>query len=287
MPDGKIIIIMGIISLILILVNVVISYRGFKDQAFYGKYRFRVDDILLYKDYKRLVTSGFLHVNWMHLIFNMIALYFFSGSLEMYLGPVRFLIIYFSGLIGGDLLSLFIHRHDGDYASVGASSGVSGIMFAAIALFPGMHIGLLFLPLSIPGWLFGLIYVLYSIYGIRSRTNNIGHDAHLGGGLVGLIVAIIMQPSSIITNTLAIVIIMVPSVFFIYMIITRPHLLLIDNYFFKKHSDAITVDHKYNMEKIDRQQEVDRILEKIHKKGMNSLTQKEKQALDEYSKTTR
>ena len=261
-----------------------VSYRGFKNSQFYDKYKFRVDAVLLYKDYKRMVTSGFLHVNWMHLIFNMIALYFFSGSLESYLGPVRFLAIYFLSLIGGDLLSLFIHRHDGDYDSVGASAGVTGIIFAAIALFPGMGIGLFFIPLSIPGWLFGLVYVLYSIYGIRSRTNNIGHDAHLGGALVGLIVAVIMQPSALINNTWAIVIIMVPSVFFIYMIITRPHILLIDNYYFKKHSDTITIDHRYNIEKTNKQMEIDRILEKIHKKGMHSLSKKEKQMLDDYSK---
>jgi len=275
---------MDIISFILILANVIVSYRGFKDSQFYDKYKFRVDAVLLYKDYKRMVTSGFLHVNWMHLIFNMVALYFFSGSLESYLGPVRFLAIYFLSLIGGDLLSLFIHRHDGDYDSVGASAGVTGIIFAAIALFPGMGIGLFFIPLSIPGWLFGLVYVLYSIYGIRSRTNNIGHDAHLGGALVGLIVAVIMQPSALINNTWAIVIIMVPSVFFIYMIITRPHILLIDNYYFKKHSDTITIDHRYNIEKTNKQMEIDRILEKIHKKGMKSLTSKEKQMLEDYSK---
>jgi membrane associated rhomboid family serine protease len=278
---------MGIISFILILANVIISYRGFKDGIFYNKYKFRVDAVLLYKDYKRMITSGFLHVNWMHLIFNMLALYFFSGSLELYLGAVRFLAIYFASLIGGDALSLFIHRHDGDYDSVGASAGVTGIIFASIALFPGMHIGLLFLPVSIPGWLFGLIYVLYSIYGIRSRRNNIGHDAHVGGALVGLIITIIMQPSALINNTLAVVIIMVPSVFFIYIIITRPHLLLIDNNFFRKHSNVVTIDHKYNIEKINRQQEIDRILEKIHRKGIKSLTKKEKQALDEYSKTTK
>ena len=147
-----------------------------------------------------------------------------------------------------------------------------------------MGIGLLFLPVSIPGWLFGLIYVLYSIYGIRSRKNNIGHDAHLGGALVGLTVAIIMQPSALINNTWAIVIIMLPSVFFIYMIITRPHILLIDNYFFNKHSDVVTVDHKYNIERINKQKEIDKILEKIHKKGMNSLTNKEKQTLEDYTR---
>jgi len=275
---------MGIISFILILANVIVSYRGFKDSLFYDKYKFRVDAVLLYKDYKRMITSGFLHVNWMHLVFNMLALFFFSGSLEQYLGPVRFLIIYFLSLIGGDLLSLFIHRHDGDYDSVGASAAVMGVMYAAIALFPGMRIGLLFIPIAIPAWLFGLVYVLYSIYGIRSRKNNIGHDAHLGGALVGLIVAVIMQPSALINNSWAIVIIMLPSVFFIYMIITRPHLLLVDNFFYKKHSDPLTVDHKYNIERTNKQQEIDRILDKIHKKGMNSLTVKEKQMLEDYSK---
>src|SRR4029078_9135388 len=170
-----------------------------------------------------------------------------------------FLIIYFLSLIGGDLLSLFIHRHDGDYDSVGASAAVMGVMYAAIALFPGMRIGLLFIPIAIPAWLFGVVYVLYSIYGIRSKKNNIGHDAHLGGALVGLIVAVIMQPSALINNTWAIVIIMLPFVFFIYMILTRPHLLLVDNFFYKKHSDPLTVDHKYNIERTNKQQEIDRI----------------------------
>lgn len=275
---------MGILSLILIIANVIVSYRGFKDGIFYNKYKFNVDAVLLYKDYKRLVTSGFLHVSWMHLIFNMLALYFFSGSLELSLGPVRFLLIYFLSLIGGDLLSLFIHRHDGGYDSVGASAGVSGLIYAAIALFPGMKIGLLFIPIGIPGWLFGLVYVLYSIYGIRSRKNNIGHDAHLGGALIGLIVAIILHPSVLITNTWPIVIIMLPSVAFIYIIITRPHVLLVDNYFFKTHSNAVTIDHKYNIEKRSKEQEIDRILEKIHKKGMKSLTDKERQMLQEYSR---
>ncbi len=275
---------MGFISLILIVANFIVSYQGFRNSLFYNKYKFNVDAVLLYKDYKRLVTSGFLHVNWMHLIFNMLALYFFSSSLELYLGPVRFLIIYFLSLVAGDLLSLLVHRHQGDYDSVGASAGVNGVIFAFIALFPNMRIGLLFIPIGIPAWLFGLVYVLYSIYGIRSRKYNIGHDAHLGGALVGLVIAIIMQPSALINNTWAILIIMLPSVFFIYMIITRPHILLIDNYFFNKHSNAITVDHKYNIEQVNKQKEIDRILEKIHKKGMKSLTQKEKQMLEDYSK---
>ena len=170
------------ISIFLILANVLVSWKGFNDRNFYERYEFSVEKILLYKQYYRLVTSGFLHVNWMHLIFNMIALYFFSGSVEYFSGPLQFLLIYFASLVGGDLLSLFIHRHDSGYSSVGASGAVNGIIFAAIAVFPGMK-----MFFGIPAWVFGLAYVLYSIYGIRSRRNNVGHESHLAGSLIGML----------------------------------------------------------------------------------------------------
>src|ERR1700740_2095542 len=121
---------LGIISIAIIFINFFVSYRGFSDRAFFSKYSFVVENVLNYKQYWRLVTSGFLHVNWMHLIFNMISLYFFSGSLEAYIGPINFLIIYFVGLIGGNLLSLLIHRSSGDYSAVGASGAVSAVIFA-------------------------------------------------------------------------------------------------------------------------------------------------------------
>lgn len=273
----------GIISLLIIVANVLVSSRGFKDSNFYAKYSFEVDKIVLYKDYKRLITSGFLHVNWMHLIFNMIALLFFAGSLENSIGSVYFTIIYFGSLLGGELLSLFIHRHQGDYGSVGASGAISGVLFASIALFPGMHIGLFFLPISFPAWIYGLAYVLYSIYGIRSRSNNIGHDAHLGGGLIGMLIAIIMFPSSVANNLLPILIIFIPAAVFIYFIITNPAFLLVDNYFYNKHH-RYTIDQEYNIKKKHKQEELDELLDKINKRGINSLSQKEKERLKELSK---
>ena len=270
------------ISAILIIVNIIISYRGFKDRFFFDKYAFIVNPVLIQKDYKRLVTSGFLHVSWTHLIFNMFSLYIFSGSLENFIGPVNYLIIYTAGLAGGNLLSLFIHRYSGDYSSVGASGAIFAIMFSAIAIFPGMQIGFFFLP-SIPGWLFGLAYVLVSIYGIRSRTSNIGHDAHLGGGLAGMLIAVILYPSIILQNTFALVIVAVPALAFILFIIYKPQALLIDNYFFRKHH-YLTVEDKYNVKKKNKQQDLDKLLEKIHKTGMNSLSKKEREMLEEYSK---
>jgi membrane associated rhomboid family serine protease len=277
----------GIIGLLLIIINVIVSYRGFTNHLFFDGYKFQVDKILVNKDYKRLITSGFLHVGWLHLIFNMISLIAFSGIIETYLGSIQFLVIYFASLLGGDLLSLFIHRHHSDYSAVGASGAVCGVIFASIALFPGLGVGFLGLPFSIPGWLYGLVFVLFSIYGIKSKKDNIGHDAHLGGGLIGMIAALCMRPEAFGENYVTILIIAVPAIAFIYLIISKPQSMLIDNFFYKAHHGNYTVDQRYNIQKSIKQMEVDRILDKINRTGMNSLSKKEKDILKEYSQTNR
>jgi membrane associated rhomboid family serine protease len=277
---------MGLVSLVIIIANIIFSYKGFKDRAFYERYSFEVEKVLLYKQYRRLLTAGFLHVNWPHLLFNMFSLLLFSMTVEQYLGPLFYLLIYFASLLGGNLFTLYLHRNHGEYGTVGASGAVCGIIFAAIALFPGMGIGLFFIPVSIPSWIYGLVYVAYSIYGIRSRKDNVGHEAHLAGALIGMFIAIMIEPSSLVNNYLPILAILLPSLIFIYIIVTRPHVLLIDNFYFKKRN-YYSIDHKYNAEKRDKQKEVDAILEKIHKKGMSSLTRQERETLSQYSKTVR
>jgi len=277
----------GFIGILLIIANVAFSYKGFTNQFFFNKYNFEVEKILIYKDYKRLVTSGFLHLNWMHLIFNMLALYFFSGPVEEYLGPIQFLLIYFISLAGGNLFSLYIHKHQSEYGAVGASGAICGIIFASIALFPGMRIGLFLLPLSIPGWLFGLAYVAYSIYGIKSRRTNSGHDAHLAGALIGMLVALLFKPSAFAANYFTILVITVPTIAFIYIIVTRPHILLIDNGFSRKKKNYYSIDHKVNEEKANYEKEIDNILDKISKHGMSSLSSREKAMLKEYSQSVK
>src|ERR1700733_10876834 len=200
----------GIFVFILIIANVIVSYKGFTNSLFFESYEFAVDKILINKDYKRLITSGFLHVSWSHLIFNMISLYIFSGLVQLTLGSLGFLVIYFASLVGGELLSLLVHRNHGDYSSVGASGAICGVMFASVAIYPDMNIGFFLIPISIPGWIYALLYVLFSIYAIRSQKNNIGHDAHLGGGLTGMILALIMHPSSFAENYVKILIILLP-----------------------------------------------------------------------------
>jgi membrane associated rhomboid family serine protease len=242
-----------------------------------------VEQVMVYKDYKRLFTAGFLHVNWMHLIFNMIALYFFSSALEAYIGTAEFLLVYIVGLLGGNLLSLVVHKHNSSYSSVGASGAVFSVMFSSIALFPGMSIGLFLLPISVPAWILGLAYVLFSIYGIRSRSDNIGHDSHLGGAVAGMLVAILLHPTALRDNLITILIIAVPAIAFIIFIMKRPEALLIDNLYFRKNR-TLTKEDRYNLSKRSKQEELDRVLEKIHKKGMKSLSDKEKRILQEYSK---
>jgi membrane associated rhomboid family serine protease len=272
----------GFISLGIIIANFIFSYKGFKNRVFFDKYAFVVERILLFKECWRLITSGFLHVSWQHLLFNMISLAGFSWLLEQDLGAVPFLLIYFGSLIGGDLLSLFIHRNNRDYSSVGASGAICGVIFASIALYPGMSVSFLGL-FPVAGWLYGLVYILYAIYGIKSRNDNIGHDAHLGGALIGMMIAIALEPQAMWANFATIIAITVPAVFFMYVIITKPHALLVDNVFYKQHHVFGDIDDKYIYDRASRQRELDAILEKIHKKGMHSLTKAEKEKLERYS----
>lgn len=148
-----------------------------------------------------------------------------------------------------------------------------------------MHISFFGLPLSIPAWLFGIAFVGYSIYGIKSKRDNIGHEAHLGGALVGMLIALLMEPSAIMGNYITILLILVPSIVFMYLIVTRPGSLLIDNFFYNAHQDFYSVDHKYNTDKFRKQSEIDRILDKINTRGIGSLTRKERSILEEYSRS--
>lgn len=275
----------GIASIIIILITIVASYRGFKEYGLINNYAFDVDKILIRKEYNRLFSSGFFHTGPWHLGFNMLTLYFFGDEIESFLGIFPFILIYFLSLLGGSLFSLYIHRNHGDYTAVGASGAVSGIIFASIALLPGMKLGLLFLPpeLSLPAWAFGLIYVLYTIFGIKTGHGNIGHAAHLGGGLTGLILALIFEPSAISINAFPILCLLIPSTIFIFILIMKPEWLLVGNPF-KESKGFQTIEDKYYEKKRAKEYELDDLLDKISRSGIDSLSKEEKDRLDELSK---
>lgn len=266
----------------LIFVNVLVSLRGFTNYSFMVQYQFRVKPIRWGHDYKRLVTAGFLHQDWSHLIFNMIALYAFGEFLELSQGSLFLLLIYFSGLIGGNLLSLYVHRNHPDYAAIGASGAVCAIIFSCIAFDPSTGIGMVLLPLHIPGWLFGMLYLAWTIFGIKTQQDNIAHEGHLGGALSGLLVTVIVSPVVIAEHPIAITLLAIPAIGFIFYIILRPHSMLFGGSQWKK-SGTDTLDNKYNAAKRQKQQELDLLLDKINRKGMGGLTAREKQRLKELS----
>lgn len=271
----------GIIGLAILLVTFFVSYKGFKDSDYFNRYAFRVADIRYGRQYYRLLTSGLLHTGWAHLIINGLTFYWFSSSVEAILGYRNFLILYIISLLGGNLLSLLLHRNDGDYTAVGASGAISGLVFAAIALFPEMEVGML--DFSVSGWLYGMLYVLYSAYGITARRDNIGHDAHLGGGLVGLATAVVMLPELLLTSYVAIAAILAPTLAFFYLLVKKPEAMVLGN-IFRSAPAYQTVDDKYHARQQAQAEELDRLLDKINHKGLESLNTREKKQLEKLSR---
>ena len=197
--------------LLIIIANVLVSMKGFSDYSFLDKFKFQVGKILSGEKI-RVLTSGFLHVDWMHLGFNMYALYLFGGIVAGMLGVTSFLIIYILSLLAGNLYSLKYHKKEPYYSAVGASGAVSGIVYASILLYPEMELYLFFIPIPIPGYIFGVGYLLYSIYGMKKQIGNVGHSAHLGGAIGGFAVTLLLNPSLFSTNTFMVVLLAVPII---------------------------------------------------------------------------
>lgn len=197
------------VVLLFILANVLVSAKGFNDYVFLDRYKFQVGRALGAEKF-RLFTSGFLHVDWMHLLFNMYALYLFGDIVAKILGTDDFVIIYIVSLFAGNLYSLIYHKDEPYYSAVGASGAVSGILYSSILLYPAMELYLFFIPIPIPGYVFALGYILYSIYGMKKQLGNIGHAAHLGGAIGGFAVTLLLNPVLFSANTTLIVILAIP-----------------------------------------------------------------------------
>ncbi|WP_111708685.1 rhomboid family intramembrane serine protease [Lutibacter citreus] len=199
------------ILLIIIVANVIASIKGFSDRLFFDKYKFQIGAINRGEKI-RMLTSGFLHVDYMHLILNMYVLFIFAPNIIAKLGIVKFLIIYFGSLITGSLLTLFFHKKELYYTAVGASGAVAGIIYAAILLEPNMSLFMFPLPFPIPGYIFGIGYLLYSIYGMKKQLGNVGHSAHIGGAIGGYTLILLVYPQVFTISLSTVIILGVPIV---------------------------------------------------------------------------
>lgn len=206
---------MDILLITIIAINAVVSFKGFSDQLFFRKYEFHIGSIKS-GEQLRMLTSGFLHVDIAHLAFNMITLYFFAPIILQQFGNLGFLTIYFGSLIGGSLLTLFFHKDEYHYRAVGASGAVTGIIYSSILLYPDMEL-LLFFAIPIPSYIFGIGYLLYSIYGMKAKKDNIGHTAHFGGAIGGYLITLFREPHMIYDNTQMVVLLAIPIIILFYL----------------------------------------------------------------------
>lgn len=193
------------VVIVLIVSNVLLSLIGFKNQIFFNKYQFQIAKIKAGEQI-RMWSSGFLHVDFNHLFINMLSLYFFAGYVVYSLGEMKFLALYLSSLYIGNYLSFRYHNQQDNYTAVGASGAVSGVVYSSVLLYPDMKMLMIFFPIPLPGYIMAALYLVYTIYGMRKQGDNIGHTAHFGGAISGLLTTIAFVPSLLIDSgfTLAI-----------------------------------------------------------------------------------
>lgn len=200
-----------IVLLILIAANVMISIKGFSDDLFFDKYKFQIGAVIR-GEKVRMLSSAFLHVDYLHLILNMYVLYIFAPVIILNLGVIKFLILYFGSLLAGSILTLSYHKKELYYTAVGASGAVAGIIYAGILLNPDMKLIMFPLPIPIPGYIFGIGYLIYSIYGMKNKVGNIGHAAHLGGSIGGYALMLLVYPEVFANSTSTVILLGIPIV---------------------------------------------------------------------------
>jgi len=185
------------VALVVFVATIAASLAGlFANRQIIERSLFRPYYFLRRRQYATAVTSGFVHADLPHLIFNMVTFYFFAFPLERQIGPLRFAALYFLALVVSDTGTFLKHRDDPQYASLGASGAISAVLFAAIVYFPWMELFIIPIPLPIPAPLFAVAYVGYSWWSARQARGRINHDAHLGGALFGLLFVLLTDPGA-------------------------------------------------------------------------------------------
>jgi hypothetical protein len=207
-------------------------------------------------------------------------LFLFGSRLELAYGVLQFLAIYFGAIVGGSLLSLYVHRHH-QYLAYGASGGTCGVLFAYILLFPGANVVAFMFPIPLPGWLYAIGYLLVSFYGLKENRGNIGHDAHLGGAIIGFLIAAGMNVEMVRENARLFFIVLGVSVALLIYLWMNPMFLPVSAFIgrpkrWKRNSSTMPKHRRESLE-------VDAILEKVAQRGVQSLTEEEKAILDDVS----
>lgn len=182
------------ITIIIIVITSLISIRAFKDNELMSRFIFHPPAVNEGNWY-RLFTYGAVHADYTHLIFNMFTLYFFGTEVERVFklafgqaqGSALFILLYISALLVSIVPTYYKNKNNASYYSLGASGAVSAIIFAYVLINPMSYMGILFIPIMLPAFLFGLLFILISISLDKKQAGGINHSAHITGGVYGMI----------------------------------------------------------------------------------------------------
>ncbi|NEM96355.1 rhomboid family intramembrane serine protease [Pontibacter burrus] len=191
------------VTIILIILTAVISWYAFSNHDLMNKWIFYPYTVNRDNSWYRFITSGFLHADFTHLFFNMFTLIFFGRNVEYTFmatfgetpGILIFLLIYIGGIIVSDIPTYIKHRHNPGYRALGASGGVASVVFSSILFYPTNDI-CLYAVLCIPGFILGVLYLIYSYYSGKRMGDNINHDAHFYGALYGVVITLAFVPQA-------------------------------------------------------------------------------------------
>lgn len=208
-------------TLALLLLTLGTTAAAFRDSAMRDRWMFEPRAILAGKQYERLLTSGFIHADWMHLGMNMLTLYLFGEHIEFAYGWGTLVGMHLGSILGGSLLSLWLHRHH-DYRALGASGGVCGVVFAYIFLLPGGTISFVLLPIHMPPVVYAVLFLAGSYLADRKGRDNIGHDAHLGGAMSGLLLTAACYPQMVKASPKMFAVVMALGVVILWLLVRRP-----------------------------------------------------------------
>ena len=186
------------ITLVIVAITVLVSWRAFNDARLLDRLILWPPAVERHKQYDRLLTHGFIHADWMHLLFNMVTLWSFGGAVERvfveWMGPAGYVGFYLSAIVVAMLPTYLRHRHDTRYRSLGASGGVSAVLFSFILFDPWSKLIIFPIPVPIPAILFAVLYVGYSIWMDRRGGGNVNHSAHLWGAAYGVLFTLLLEP---------------------------------------------------------------------------------------------
>jgi membrane associated rhomboid family serine protease len=180
------------INLIIIIITVLVSVLALMRKDLFYRLSFNAYAVAHQRQWYRLLSYGFIHANWTHLLINMFVLWMFGEIVEdsyVYLfdkkGHVMYLLLYVSSILISTMYDLKLYKEDYYYHAVGASGATSAVIFASILLFPLQKIYLFFIPIGIPAFIFGILFLIYSMYMAKRNVDNIGHNAHFFGAVYG------------------------------------------------------------------------------------------------------